>query len=93
MLTDDMGRLRDEIIAMRKVRDGLLSDLQKVTKSRKKVVTQLCSHFGHIRARMAKQTKHERLAFFDNLKHTVVILRKETADDLAGARNAWAGKS
>ena len=93
MLTDDMGRLRDEIIAMRKVRDGLLSDLQKVTKSRKKVVTQLCSHFGHVRSRMAKQTKHERLAFLDSLKHTVRLLRKETADDLVGAHNAWAGKN
>jgi hypothetical protein len=93
MLTEDMGRLRDEIITMRKVRGSLLSDLQKVTKSRKKVVAQLCSHFGHIRSRMAKQTKHERLAFLDSLKHAVVILRKETADDLVGARNAWVGKS
>jgi hypothetical protein len=92
MLTDDMGRLRGEVIAMRKVRGILLSDLQKVTKSRKKVVAQMCSHFGHIRSRMAKQTKHERLAFLDRLKNTVVLLRKETADDLAGARNAWAGK-
>jgi hypothetical protein len=87
-----MGRLRGEVIAMRKVRGILLSDLQKVTKSRKKVVAQMCSHFGHIRSRMAKQTKHERLAFLDRLKNTVVLLRKETADDLAGARNAWAGK-
>ena len=93
MLTEDMGRVRDEIIALRKVRGNLLSELQKVTKSRKKAVTQLCSHFGHIRTRMAKQTKHERLAFLDSLKHTVGTLRKETADDLAGARNAWAGKS
>jgi hypothetical protein len=42
---------------------------------------------------MAKQTKHERLTFMDNLKHSVGALRKEMTDDLVGARKAWAGKN
>jgi predicted phage tail protein len=93
MMTDDTVRLRDEILAMRKGRGTLMNDLQKETKSRKRAVTQLCSHFGHVRAKMAKQTKHVRLTFLDNLKRSVGALRKDMTDDLAGARKAWAGKN
>jgi len=93
MLTGDTIRLRDEIVAMRNARSGLMNDLQKEAKSRKKAMTQLCSHFGHARAKMAKQTKHARLTFLDNLKRSVGTLRKDMSDDLAGARKAWAGKS
>ncbi len=93
MLTEDTVRLRDEIVAMRNDRGSLMNDLQKETKSRKKAMTQLCSHFGHARAKMAKQTKHARLAFLDNLKRSVGTLRRDMSDDLAGARKAWAGKS
>lgn len=93
MLTEDTVRLRDEIVAMRNVRGSLMSDLQKETKSRKKAITQLCSHFGHARAKMAKQTKHVRLTFLDDLKRSVGALRKDVTDDLAGARKAWAGKN
>jgi hypothetical protein len=42
---------------------------------------------------MAKQTKHVRLTFLDNLKRSVGALRKDMTDDLAGARKAWAGKN
>jgi hypothetical protein len=93
MLTEDTIRLRDEIVALRDARGGLLKDLQKETKSRKKAVTQLCSHFGHVRAKTAKQSKHARLTFLDDLKRSVGALRKDVADDLAGARKAWAGKN
>lgn len=93
MMTDDTVRLRDEILAMRNVRGGLMNDLQKDTKSRKKTISQLCSHFGHVRAKMAKQTKHERLTFLNSLKRSVGALRKDMTDDLAGARKAWAGKN
>jgi hypothetical protein len=93
MMTEDMGRMREEIVALRKVRGTLMNDLQKETKSREKAVKHLCSHFGHVRSKMAKQTKHERLTFLDNLKRSVVALRKDVTDDLAGARKAWAGKN
>ncbi len=93
MLTEDTVRLRDEIVAMRDARGSLMNDLQKDTKSRKKAVTQLCSHFGHARAKMAKQAKHARLTFLDDLKRSVGALRKDMTDDLAGARKAWAGKN
>ena len=92
-MTDDTVRLRDEIVAMRNVRGTLMNDLQKEAKSREKAVKHLCSHFGHVRAKMAKQTKHERLTFLNNLKRSVGALRKDMTDDLAGARKAWAGKN
>jgi uncharacterized protein YceH (UPF0502 family) len=93
MITDDMVRLHDEILAMRKGRGTLINSLQKETKSREKAVKHLCSHFGHVRAKMAKHTKQVRLTFLNNLKSSVGALRQEMADDLAGARKAWASKS
>jgi hypothetical protein len=42
---------------------------------------------------MAKHAKQVRVTFVDNLKRSVSALRKDMADDLAGARKAWAGKS
>jgi hypothetical protein len=93
MMTDDMTRLHDEILGMRKDRGTMMSDLQKETKSRKKAVAHLCSHFGHLRAKMAKQAKQVMVAFLNNLKRSVSALRKDMTDDLAGARKAWAGKN
>jgi hypothetical protein len=93
MMTDDMTRLRGEILAMRKARGSLMNDLQHETKSRGKAITQLCSHFGHARTMMAKRTKHARLVFLNNLKRSVGAQRRDMRNDLAGARRAWAGKS
>ena len=93
MLTEDMTRLCDEIVAMRKMRGNMMTDLQHGAKGLKHCVTKLCAHFGRVRATMAKRTKHERLTFLNNLKSTVGAQRREMRNDLAGARRAWAGKS
>ena len=93
MLTDDMTRLCDEIVAMRKMRGSMMNELQHGAKGLKHSVTKLCAHFGRVRATMAKRTKNERLAFLNNLKRTVGAERREMRNDLAGARRAWAGKS
>ena len=93
MLTEDMTRLCDEIVAMRKMRGNMMTDLQHGAKGLKHTVTKLCAHFGRVRATMAKRTKHERLTFLNNLKSTVGAQRREMRNDLAGARRAWAGKS
>ena len=93
MLTDDMTRLCDEIVAMRKMRGSMMTELQHGAKGRKHSVTKLCAHFGRVRATMAKRTKNERLAFLNNLKRSVGAERREMRNDLAGARRAWAGKS
>jgi hypothetical protein len=93
MLTDDMTRLCDEIVAMRKMRGSMMNELQHGAKGLKHSVTKLCAHFGRVRATMAKRSKNERLAFLNNLKRTVGAQRRDIRNDLAGARRAWAGKS
>jgi hypothetical protein len=93
MMTDDMVRLHDEILTLRKERGALINGLEKEAKARKKAVAHLCAHFGHVRAKMAKQARQVRAVFLNNLTRTVNALRKDMTDDLAGARKAWAGKS
>jgi hypothetical protein len=93
MLTDDMTRLCDEIVAMRKTRGVMMTELQHGAKGLKHSVTKLCAHFGRVRTTMAKRTKNERVAFLNNLKRSVGAERRDLRNDLAGARRAWAGKS
>jgi phage-related minor tail protein len=92
MLTDDMTRLCGEIVAMRTARGGLMHELQHDTKARNRAVVKLCAHFGRARATMAKRSKNERMAFLNNLKHSVAARQRELRNDLTGARRAWAGK-
>ena len=93
MLTDDMTRLCGEIHAMRKTRTSLMHELQHDAKGLKQTVAKLCAHFGRARTAMAKRTRHERVAFLNNLKHSVGTQRQDKRDDLAGARRAWACRS
>ena len=93
MLTDDMTRLCEEILAMRKARGVMMAELRHGAKGLHHSVTKLCAHFGRVRSTMAKRTKNERLAFLNNLKRSVGSERRDVRNDLAGARRAWAGKS
>jgi len=93
MLTDDMTRLCAEILALRKMRGNLMSEIQHDSKGRKKAVAKFCAHLGSARAALARRSKHDRVAFMNHLRRTVGAQRQEMRDDLAGARNAWAGKS
>ena len=79
MLTNAMTRLCGEIVALRKMRGSMVTELRRD-------VATLCAHFGSARTAMAKRTRNERVAFVNNLRRSV-------GDDLAGARRAWAGKS
>jgi hypothetical protein len=82
MLTDDMTRLSREIHTLRKMRGGLMHELQHEAKGLKLTVAKMCIHFGRARAAMAKRTKR-----------SVGAQREEMQDDLAGARKAWAGRN
>jgi hypothetical protein len=93
MLTDDMTRLCGEICAMRRMRGSMMSELQHGATERKQTVAELCAHIGRARTTMAKRTKHERVAFLNNLKRSVSAQRRDMRNDLTGARRAWAGKS
>ena len=93
MLTDDMTRLCEEIVAMRKMRGSMMTELRHGAKGLRHSVTKLCAHFGRVRTTMAKRTKNERVAFLNDLKRSVNGQRRDMRSDLAGARRAWAGKS
>jgi hypothetical protein len=91
MLKDDTARLCGEIRAMRKMRGNMMTELRHGASELKQTVAELCAHFGHARTAMAKRTKHERVAFLNNLKRSVGAQRRDLRKDLAGARRAWAG--
>lgn len=92
MLTEDMTRLCSEILSMRKMRGDLMSQLQRGSAERRQIVSDLVVRFGNSRVEMAKRTGKERMAFLNQLKRTVGAHKRETRNDLAGARRAWAGK-
>ena len=54
-------------------------------------VSSLLTDFSGTRANMARHAKSEREAFVADMKSAVIGLRKNTAEDLAGARRAWRG--
>ena len=86
MLTNAMTRLCGEIVALRKMRGSMVTELQRD-------VATLCAHFGSARTAMANRTRNERAAFMNHLRRSVGAQRREFRADLAGARRAWAGKS
>lgn len=92
MLTDDMTRLSEEIRTLRKMRNNLMTALSRDSRSRKLGIAEFCNRLESARTAMAKQTKNERVTFFNNLKHVVGAQRQALQADLAGARRAWAGK-
>jgi len=93
MSTDDMTRLCGEILAMRRMRGSLVSELQHDAKERKQAVAELCTHIGSARVAMAKRTRNERVAFLNSLRRSVGAHRRDVRNDLAGVRRVWAGKS
>ena len=93
MLTEDISRLCEEILSLRKMRGNLMSEMQEQAQERKQSVADLCAQMGKARVTMAQQTKSERVAFLDSLKRSVGAHLRETRNDLAGARRAWAGKA
>jgi hypothetical protein len=84
-LTEEMTRLRDEIVALRKARKGFVKDLTRTVRTMKAV-------FRGAHQEMARKSRAERRAGVAHLKKTVGAMRHAFAADLEGARRAWAGK-
>jgi argininosuccinate lyase len=84
-LTDEMTRLRDEIVALRRARQGFVRDLSNH-------VAGLKTSFRRAHHEMGRKTRAERRAGVAHLKKTVSARRQALAADLEGARRAWAGK-
>jgi argininosuccinate lyase len=84
-LTDEMSRLRDEIVAWRRARQGFVKDLSHNVAAMK-------ADFRRTHQQMGRKTRAERRAGVTHLKKTVSARRHALAADLEGARRAWAGK-
>src|SRR6266496_1285762 len=89
ILTSDMKRLRREIRELRGTRKDLMLDLARGAKEMKDVVAGMRANFRNAHTDMARNMRAEREAFVFGLKRSVSGMRKEFADDLAGARRAW----
>jgi hypothetical protein len=92
ILTNDMMRLRREIGALRGARKSFMKDLARGTREMKATVAGMQAGFRDAHAQMAGHEKAGRVAFVSSLRSTVSGMRKEFADDLAGARQAFFGR-
>ena len=98
VLTNDMSRLRDEILASRGAREALMRNLAQEASGLAKGVDRMLGEFHQSQARMAHKTHADCAQFLagvertvNGLKKTVTGLRADFAADLGGARQAWRG--
>jgi hypothetical protein len=89
VLTDDLTRLRNEILALRGARQGLMHDLEEETGDRRADVSQMLADFSKGFGAVARRTKANRLGSISDLKRTVTDLLTEVRTDLSGIRQAW----
>jgi hypothetical protein len=91
-LAEDVTRLCGEMRTSRRNRQALRKELEDGTKDRQRDIFELCADFAETRARMAKRTLENRLAFLNNLQRNIDGQRREMRADLAVSRCAWAGR-
>jgi hypothetical protein len=89
MLTEDMTRLRNEILALRSSRQGLIHDLVRETKNRRADVSSMLANTSEALSAVAKATKADRLGSIADLKSAVADILSGVSTDLCGIRQAW----
>jgi hypothetical protein len=93
MLTEDMTRLRDEILALRSARQGLIHDLVRDTMNRRADVSSMLASTSEALSAVAKATKADRLGSIADLKSAVAeVLEKpesEAVPSKADKLAAW----
>ena len=82
VLTNDVTRLRNEILAWRSERQREIGD-------RRADVSQMLADFSKALGAVARRTKAARLGFISDLKRTVSDFLTEFRTDLSGMRQAW----
>ena len=92
-LTNDMTRLRGEVDALRSDRGALMQELARGAKNLASSVSAMQADFAAAHATMARKTGKARAAYVAKIKRQVGRMRKENADDLAGASHVWFGKA
>ena len=89
VLTDDLTRLRNEILALRSARQGLIHDLERETEERRADVSRMLANFSKGFGAVAKRTKADRLGSISDLKRAVTNVLTGVRTDLGGIRQAW----
>jgi hypothetical protein len=89
VLTDDLTRLRNEVLALRSARQGLIHDMERETKARQAEVSRMLANFSKGLGAVARRTKTDRLRSISDLKRTVTDLVTGVRTDLSGIRQAW----
>ena len=82
VLTDDMTRLHDEIVALHEARS-------RFEKGLRQTVSEMKEDFRNTRIETAKKTNANLAAFVSTLKDNVSVLRDGFAADIEGGRLAW----
>ena len=93
MLTEDMTRLRNEILALRSSRQGLIHDLARETKNRRADVSSMLADTSDALSAVAKATRADRLGSIADLKSAVADILSGVSTDLCGIRQAWLASS
>lgn len=93
MLSEDMTRLRNEILALRSSRQGLIHDLVRETKNRRADVSSMLADTSEALSAVAKATKADRLGSIADLKSAVADILSGVSTDLCGIRQAWLASS
>lgn len=89
VLTNDLTRLRNEVLALRSARRGLIHDLERETKNRQADVFRMLADFSKGLGAVARKTRADRLRSISDLKRTVNGLQRGVRMDLGGIRQAW----
>ena len=96
--TDDMTRLRDEIVSSRDARGMLMQNLALGAAGLAKGVTKMMGEFHVSNTQMARKTHADCAKFLAGVEQTVKGIKKsvaglqgEVAADLRGGREAWRG--
>jgi hypothetical protein len=89
VLTDDVTRLRNEVLAFRSARHGLIRDLERETRDRRADVSRMLANFSKGLGAVATRTKADRSASISDLKRRVTDLLTEVRTDLRGIRQGW----
>jgi len=91
VLTRDLSRLRNEILALRSARQALIHDLERETGDRRTDVSQMLADFSHGLGAVTRTTRAHCLGSISNLKRKVTDLRTDLRTDLSGIRQTWLG--
>jgi len=89
VLTEDLTRLRNDILVLRSARQGLIHDLEQETEDRRVDVSRMLADFSKGLGRVVRRTKADRLGSLSDLKRTVTDRLTEVRTDLSGIRQAW----